>query len=216
MWVPNFFIAQLLWMLGIVNYVREYEVPFFVWFTNNDEPDHLQNNYGDDNNRARWGITNIADRNVFVRWWWYFSWNVIRNSYFWFKLNVITPKIPKKGEPKIIKVKVNTLYPKNATYRENLHFCSYDDRGKIHVIEQRGNTLYFRYSFTKDIRFLSLKKLMVLWGKVPIWYPIIEDKIWNVQLGANDTEDIWGNTDNTNRYLFKSKITTLERINKGK
>lgn len=189
MWIPNFLIAPILWMLGVVNKVRKNKTFFLVWFTNNDEPDDTQNNYGDDKYRKERGIYDIEDRNVFERFIWYVKWNVFRNSYFYFKLNVITPKVPKEGEPIVLKVYKNTVFGPNATRRQNLHICEKTDEGIIHCIERRGDTHYFRYSFTKEIKILWLFKMM-----------------WNVQLGANDTGDIWGNTDNTNRYLFKSKF----------
>lgn len=187
MWLPNAIISPLLWMFGIVNRIRGNKTPFFIWFVNTDEPTDLENNYGDDSNRAKWGISDIANSNAFKKFWWYCKWNVFRNSYFYFKMHVIKPlDLPSE----VIKVKINT------TDKLDLHLCNYNDRGKIHIIEKRDDTLYFRYSFTKEIKFLWI------FGK----------RIWNVQLGVNGQKDAYGNK-STNRYLYKSKFKKLENDN---
>lgn len=185
LWIPNAIIAPLLWMLGIVNTVRERKTPFLIWFVNTDEPTHVENNYGDTLQRITWGILNIEEKNVFVRFWWYCKWNVVRNSYFYFKMYVIKPKeLPSQ----IVRVITNT------TGRLPLHLCNYEDRGKIHTLEKRDDTLYFRYSFTEEIR------LFWFFGK----------RIWNVQLGVNGIVDAYGHR-STNRYLFKSKMKRVAK-----
>lgn len=74
----------------------------------------------------------------------------------------------------------------NTTEHGHLHLCNYNDRGLIWTEYWINERKYFRYSFTKEIR------LFFVFGK----------RIWNVQLGSNGIGD-------TNRYLFKSKITKL-------
>lgn len=119
MWVLNFFIAPLLFIFGKASKTilatggekftkgAKEKVTFWSWFINTDEPTVKENLYGDEGYLAKRGISDIEHRNVFVRFWWFWLWNVIRNSFFYYKMHVIVP-IPKKVEEKNIRNIVNT------------------------------------------------------------------------------------------------------------
>ena len=179
MWFLNIPMNLLYFITGTTNTIRRKKTPILIWFINTDEDGDTANNYGDLENRIKWGIEDIESRNVFVRFWWFWIWNVIRNSFFYFKMHVWTP-IPEKINEILVKVK------KNTSGKHKLYTMKYEDRGVIHITYLINDEKYFRYSHTKVIWFF---------GK----------KIWNVQLGASGIVNESGIED-TNRYVLKSKM----------
>lgn len=181
MWVLNFFITPTYWLLGVTNKIRKNKTPILVWFINDDEPTDVENNYGDDAYRKERGIYDIENMGFFKRLHRHFIWCVMRNSFYHFKLNVL---IPKPIEPTIVKVYKNTIFGEDANYRQNLYMADYEDRGVIHVLEERDSSYYFRFSMTKKFLF---------------------GRLINIQLGAFDIKDIWGN-DRDSRFVYKLRF----------
>lgn len=161
MWFINLVVCPLIFPL--VKSIRKNKTPFLVWFVNTDEPTNTENSYGDDKQRIKWGIYDIEDRNIFVRYWWYLKWNIVRNSFFYFKLHAIVPKV---GNLKNVENLINT------TTKDSLKWCNYNDRGTIYTTYDIEGQKHFRYSHTKIV--------YLLW----IW-----KRIQNVQFGASGTED---------------------------
>jgi hypothetical protein len=161
MWFLNLIVCPLIFPW--VNKIRKNKTPFLIWFVNTDEPTDTENNYGADKQRIEWGIYDIESRNLFTKFWWYLKWNIVRNSFFYFKLHVIIPKI---GTLENIQYKINT------TEKDGLKWCDYNDRGTIYTTYEIDGQKHFRYSHTKEVK--------LLW----IW-----KRIQNVQFGASGTED---------------------------
>lgn len=149
MWFLNVIFNILYFITGTNNLIRNKRIPFLIWFLNTDEPTEVENNYGDNKNREKWGILDIKDRNIFIKFIYFCHWNIFRNSFFYYRQHVINPLKYVSKVDKVIK---------NTTGKDNLHICNCSDNGTIHIIEERSDkkVKYFRYSFTKPFLFWRL------------------------------------------------------------
>lgn len=155
MWVLNAIIVPFIYPW--VEKIRKNETPFLVWFVNKDEPTDLENNYGDLGFLKRKGI-DIENSNKFMRWLYYMNWNIIRNSFWYFKVNYFVPNQGELTDINIIKFYGNG----SPTEIRNVYF-----KGLSYITFRIEDVKYFRFSIAKKIK----------------WFG--GEKFWNVQLGAS-------------------------------
>jgi len=165
--VLGIFVHGILYILGVVLFplyfplkklILKYEIFFLIWFLNTDEKDYISNIYGDANYRKRRGF-DYDNSTIFRKIWEGFIWLAIRNSHYWFRLNVLFPNIGNVYNAEII---INETTPET----NGLVFCNYDILGVQYAKYWVGDKRYFRYSFTrptpKILKFIGFNDMINL------------------------------------------------------
>lgn len=191
--VLGVFVHGALYFLGVVLFpiyfplkriILKYETPFLMWFLNTDEKDYISNIYGDENYRNLRNF-DYDNASIFRKVWEGFIWLAIRNSHYWFRLNVLPPNI---GVPYNIEVIKNDTTP----LTNGMTFCNYEILGVQYAKYWVGDKKYFRYSFT-----IPTPKIMQWLGF---------NNMWNVHSGWAETRWIFKNRFfNNNKNIMSSK-----------
>ena len=149
-WILLGLIHGLMYVLGVVLFplyfplkriILKHKIPFLIWFLNTDEIDYISNIYGDYGYRDKRGF-DYYKSTIFRKIYEGFIWLVIRNSHYYFRLNIMFPKI---GEPYDIDILFNETHP----ISNGMLFCSETVWGKQNARYWVKGTKYFRYSFNK-------------------------------------------------------------------
>ncbi|MCG9970980.1 hypothetical protein [Christiangramia crocea] len=128
-----------------IAYVIKPESGFFWWFL------HSGNMYGY-SHEDRW--KHYGKKNFFVA----YVWNVIRNSHWNFRVNVLKPRL---GEAEKVKIKANTVDFDTDRPMEQLgmEFRTFGKPGKQWAEYSKGGSDYFRWSSCREVNYLGIKRI---------------------------------------------------------